>query len=56
MLWMKIAKGGKLWQSLCRTCYNEINKLSGHIKKNNKEIIQIDEDHVYMIAKYGPVC
>lgn len=51
----EIAKGGKLWQSLCRTCYDEIKKLSGHIKKNNKEIIQIDEDHVYMIAKYGPV-
>ena len=51
----EIAKGAKLWQSLCRTCFDEINKLSGNIKKNNKEIIQIDEDHVYMIAKYGPV-
>ena len=51
----EIAKGAKLWQSLCRTCFDEINKLSRNIKKNNKETIQIDEDHVYMIAKYGPV-
>jgi DNA topoisomerase-1 len=51
----EIAKGAKLWHSLCQNCYDEMEKLSGTIKKNNKEHIQIDKDHVYMIAKYGPV-
>ena len=51
----EIAKGAKLWHSLCQTCYDEMSKLSGSIKKNNREHIQIDQDHVYMIAKYGPV-
>ena len=36
-------------------CYDEMKNLSGTIKKNNREHIQIDKDHVYMIAKYGPV-
>ena len=51
----EIAKGAQLWHSLCQTCYDEMKKLSGTIKKNNREHIQIDKDHVYMIAKYGPV-
>lgn len=51
----EIAKGGKLWHSLCQLCYDEIKNLSSMIDKNNKESIKIDDDHVYMIAKYGPV-
>jgi len=51
----EIAKGAKLWHSLCYSCHDEMEKLSGTIKKGNKEHIQIDENHVYMIAKYGPV-
>ena len=51
----EIAKGAKLWHSLCRSCYDEMEKLSGTIEKGNKEHIIIDEEHVYMIAKYGPV-
>jgi DNA topoisomerase-1 len=51
----EIAKGAKLWHSLCRSCYDEMAKLSGAIEKGNKEHIRIDDDHVYMIAKYGPV-
>ena len=51
----EIAKGAKLWHSLCQSCYDEMNKLSRTINKNNREHIQIDKDHVYMIAKYGPV-
>jgi len=51
----EIANGAKLWHSLCQSCYDEMKNLSGTIKKNNREHIQIDNDHVYMIAKYGPV-
>lgn len=51
----EIAKGAKLWHSLCQSCYDEIKSLSSTIQKNNKEKIRIDDDHIYMIAKYGPV-
>ena len=51
----EIAKGAKLWHSLCQSCYDEMNQLSKKISKNNKEHIKIDDKHVYMIAKYGPV-
>jgi DNA topoisomerase-1 len=51
----EIAKGAKLWHSLCQSCYDEIKNLSSTIQKNNKEKIRIDDNHVYMIAKYGPV-
>ena len=50
-----ISKGEKIWHSLCETCYNEIDSLSSEINTNHKENIVIDENHVYMIAKYGPV-
>ena len=51
----EIAKGAKLWQSLCQNCYDEMHELASKIKKDNKERIQIDDTHTYMIAKYGPV-
>ena len=51
----EIAKGAKLWHSLCQSCYDEMNQLSKKISKNNKQHIKIDDKHVYMIAKYGPV-
>ena len=36
-------------------CYNEILKLSNEIKMNDKQVYNIDDKHVYMIGKYGPV-
>ena len=50
-----VAKGNKTRKSVCEECYSEIEKLSGQIKKSNRELIRIDENHVYVIAKYGPV-
>ena len=47
----EIAKGAKLWHSLCQSCYDEMTQLSKKINKNNKEHIKIDDKHVYMIAK-----
>ena len=51
----KIANGDKVWHTLCREGNGCINILSEKIKGEKKEMIRIDEDHVYMIAKYGPV-
>ena len=51
----KIANGEKVWHTLCREGNGCINILSEKIKGEKKEMIRIDDDHVYMIAKYGPV-
>ena len=66
-----IAKGDKIWYSLCEECNNQVDSLIGknndNQNQNKQELenkgekplkagqIKIDEDHIYMIAKYGPV-
>lgn len=50
-----IAKGNKVWYELCKDCLDEINRLSKELGEINRETIKIDENHTYMIAKYGPV-
>ena len=50
-----IAKGEKVWHTLCDECFKEIDALSTDIKMEEKEHIVIDSEHTYMIAKYGPV-
>ena len=50
-----IAKGESIWHDLCRNCLEQINTLSGGLRTGNKEQIEIDANHTYMIAKYGPV-
>ena len=51
----KIAKGEKVWHTLCREGDGGITLLSEKIKGEKKETIRIDEYHIYMIGKYGPV-
>ena len=51
----EISKGKKKLLDLCSMCYNEILKLSNEIKMNDKQVYNIDDKHVYMIGKYGPV-
>jgi DNA topoisomerase-1 len=58
-----IAKGDKVWNELCLECLTQIEELSSKIMPNVKtnnidELvgeIRIDNEHTYMIAKYGPV-
>ncbi len=50
-----IAKGEMVWHTLCNTCFRQINDLSSDIERKDKIQIQIDENHIYMIGKYGPV-
>jgi len=50
-----IEKGNKIWHSLCKECNNMMGELSSKIKNKNKKIFRIDEDHVYMVGRYGPV-
>jgi len=50
-----VARGEKEWQDVCQTCYLAIEKLMSAIVKRGKETIRIDDNHIYMIGKYGPV-
>jgi DNA topoisomerase-1 len=58
-----IAKGEKIWNDLCQECLTQIEELSAKILPKAKTSeqdelvgeIRIDNEHTYMIAKYGPV-
>tara|TARA_B100000795_G_scaffold168307_1_gene126735 strand:+ start:2697 stop:4994 length:2298 start_codon:yes stop_codon:yes gene_type:complete len=49
-----ISRGDSKWQDLCGECNNTMKKLMKDIVKN-KSHIRLDDEHVYMISKYGPV-
>ena len=49
-----IAKGDSVWHELCRECLTQIDNLSEPLGLVDKVTIPIDENHVYMVAKYGP--
>ena len=51
----EVSKGKKQREFICSSIYSELNKLSKNINSNHREMFQIDEFHVYMIGKYGPV-
>jgi len=53
----EIAHGRKVWTDLCKECLTD---LDGEIQKigdtkKGKEHIRIDNEHSYMMGKYGPV-
>jgi DNA topoisomerase I len=50
-----IAKGNKIWHELCKECFDEINRLTIDVGELKRETIELDNNHTYMIAKYGPV-
>tara|TARA_Y100000022_G_C13253397_1_gene378346 strand:+ start:22 stop:2346 length:2325 start_codon:yes stop_codon:yes gene_type:complete len=43
------------WFTICKTCYNDIGKLSKNIKSISKHGFQLDETHIFCFEKYGPV-
>jgi DNA topoisomerase-1 len=51
----KIAKGNYIWHELCRDCNNQIDHLVHEMGPQAKMEIKIDEQHTYMVGKYGPV-
>lgn len=50
-----IAKGQRPGHDLCRGCYDEIETLVKPLRGNGKVSIPIDQDHTYIVGKYGPV-
>jgi len=50
-----IAKGIGVWYEICRKCDTEISELTGYISDEDKSKFNIDDNHQYIIGKYGPV-
>ena len=50
-----VVKGEIVWYDVCRKYYNQLDNLSSSILDRGKETIRIDDNHTYMIGKYGPV-
>ena len=52
-----IAQGKKVWSDLCRECLTDLEAPIKLITEahRGKETIRIDNDHMYMMGKYGPV-
>ena len=49
-----IAKGNKIWNNLCDTCYNDLCKITKDLLAY-KYNIKIDKQHEIIIGKFGPV-
>ena len=50
-----IAKGNKIWYTLCKSCYTEIKSILEIMNETLQESIKIDDNHTYVIGRYGPV-
>ena len=48
-------KEKKEYHTLCSECLNQIVSINDDIKVNKSEQIKIDDNHIYMIGKHGPV-
>ena len=44
-----------IWHKICDDCNNDLNTKINSIDKMHKVRYKIDEEHTYMIARYGPV-
>jgi len=51
----KISKGDMVWHSLCQLCLDELTVQCNKLTDNNKYEFKIDENHYYIVGKYGPV-
>jgi DNA topoisomerase-1 len=50
-----IAKGTKVWTTLCNECNTELINITKDLKEEPKFSITIDDKHTLIIGKYGPV-
>jgi DNA topoisomerase-1 len=51
----KISKGEKIWHEVCKNYNEKIDTFIDNLKDDKKVEIKIDETHVYIIGKHGPV-
>ena len=53
----KVAKGEKIYTSICEYCSKLVNDLTRSLKEKNiqKDSVKIDENHTYIVGSKGPV-
>ena len=51
----KIAKGELIWFEVCSSCNKEVDELIEMVKNETKYEVQIDDNNIFMLGKYGPV-
>jgi DNA topoisomerase-1 len=53
----EIATDGMIWHELCYNCWHEVSNQLQELKTRGvvKEEIRIDDNHTYIIGKFGPV-
>jgi DNA topoisomerase-1 len=51
----KIAKNQGIWYELCKTCNTQLDHLIDGLKEETKIEFSLDDNHTYLIGKYGPV-
>jgi DNA topoisomerase-1 len=51
----KISKDEYVWNELCSNCNNQIDNLINLLDPQFKMEIKIDDQHTYLVGKYGPV-
>ena len=51
----KISKGELIWFEVCDACNKEVDELIELVKNVTKYEVQLDDNNVFMIGKYGPV-
>jgi DNA topoisomerase-1 len=51
----RIAKGQQEWSSLCKKCNDNLNHITKDLQDIKKFSLAIDNDHILLIGKYGPV-
>jgi DNA topoisomerase-1 len=50
-----IASGNKIWQTLCQSCYNNLDQITRNINNVQSFSIKIDDNNSLIMGKYGPV-
>ena len=50
-----VSKGEREWSTLCKLCDKQLGSLIPDIPEKVERSIRIDENHVYMVGRYGPV-
>ena len=50
-----IAEGNLDWQKICSDCFEELNKISKYLEGSERQQYKIDDNHTWMIGKYGPI-
>jgi len=51
----EIAKGNKIWNTLCNDCYKDLTCVIDGLKDLKKFNLEIDDYHSLIIGKHGPV-